>query len=315
MAASTVARNQQDVDQMSKKDRLWDSLSYTYGRQTDQSNESFNKAITQQDRNLLQRGMQRSSYGMQTLGDLQNQKIKAQNDIGYAKIADYENRLFQLEQQEKADEQWERQFAEGQRQFNEQMGFQQSEAERNQRNTEWTQAFQQSEAARDQANTVWNQNFQQGQADREQGNWEKQFAFSQEQWNTQKEQWDKEFGYQQMSDDQKLSYNYVAQIIANGNDPSDDLLKRAGLSREDANAMKAQAQSGGGGGGTPAWKKYGFPNKEAYDAYLKQYGQNPPPGSSEGTFFAELYGGIIGNAGAKQAALGAKTTLEKKKDE
>ena len=132
--AQTEAQTKEDVDLMEKKQRLWDSLSYSYGKQLEQSDASYNKAISQQDRALLGRGMQRSSYGMQTLGSLQNQKVKAQNDIGYAQIADYENRLYQLERDDVADKQWERSFAENQRQFNENLGFQKSEAERAQKN-------------------------------------------------------------------------------------------------------------------------------------------------------------------------------------
>ena len=117
------------VDAQDAKDRLWDSLTYSYDRKRQKSDEAYDKAFSQQDRHALSRGMQRSSYNAQTLANLQNQKVEAANDIESEKIADYENRLNEMERQEKADEQWERQFAEGQRQFEEQMAFSREQAQ------------------------------------------------------------------------------------------------------------------------------------------------------------------------------------------
>jgi hypothetical protein len=65
--------------------------------------------------------MQRSSLAGQTLANLDKQKIDALDDNESALIADYENRLTQAEQQDAENERWEKQFAEGQRQFNEGM--------------------------------------------------------------------------------------------------------------------------------------------------------------------------------------------------
>ena len=109
--ASTTAKNRQDVDQMSRKDRLYDSLSYSYGKQQEASDRSYDKAISQQDNAMLSRGMQRSSYAGAIRGNLLDQKVNAQNEIGSAMIADYENRLTQLEQQDIENAFRERQFA------------------------------------------------------------------------------------------------------------------------------------------------------------------------------------------------------------
>lgn len=70
----------------------------------------------------------------------------------------------------------------------------------------------------------------------------------------QSEEYDRNREYQQFAEsirqsDQQVAYNYVSQILAQGKDPSDDLLARAGLSRQDANAIKVQVATGGGGGG------------------------------------------------------------------
>lgn len=137
---ATVAQNKQDVENMTRKDRLWDSLNHAYGQQREESNRSYDQAISQADRRALSRGMQRSSYNNAVLSNLSNQKIKAQENSWNNQIADYENRLGQLESEEAEADRWERQFA----------------------------------ANRE--DTAWNQNFQITQADRAADQWERQFA-------------------------------------------------------------------------------------------------------------------------------------------
>ena len=95
--ATTTAKNRKDVDNMTAEERAWDSLNYSYGKKRESSDKSYNKAISQQDRTMQRRGMGRSSYGMQTLAGLQNEKNKAANDIYSEQIADYENRRYQIE--------------------------------------------------------------------------------------------------------------------------------------------------------------------------------------------------------------------------
>lgn len=137
---ATVARTKQDVDNMTKQDRLWDSLNHAYGQQRESSDKSFDRAYSQADRQALSRGMQRSSYNAQNLANINQQKIEAQNNIWNNQIADYENRLGALESEEAEAERWERQF----------------EANR--------------------ADVAWNQNFQQGQADLAAQQWEREFT-------------------------------------------------------------------------------------------------------------------------------------------
>ena len=62
----------------------------------------------------------------------------------------------------------------------------------------------------------------------------------------QKRQWDQKYEYDKMSDQQKYAYNYVTAILEKGQMPSDDLLKAAGISKEDAKKMMKQVSSGGG---------------------------------------------------------------------
>ena len=51
---ATVARTKQDVDNMTKQERLWDSLNHAYGQQREASDRSFDKAYSQADRQALQ---------------------------------------------------------------------------------------------------------------------------------------------------------------------------------------------------------------------------------------------------------------------
>ena len=72
-------------------------------------------------------------------------------------------------------------------------------------------------------------------------------------------QFNESLDWDKMSEAQKYAAEYCRQILAQGNMPSEDLLKAAGLSSADAQAMMTPAQvvvSGGGGGGTGGSKTY-----------------------------------------------------------
>lgn len=111
---------------------LWDSLSYSYGKKQEESDKAYDKAIAQQNNEMLSRGMGRSSYALQSSANLRNEQVKASNDIYNALIADYQNRM-----SEERDKQWqrdyqERQLEETRRQFDEQLAHQTSEREASQ---------------------------------------------------------------------------------------------------------------------------------------------------------------------------------------
>lgn len=76
---------------------------------------------------------------------------------------------------------------------------------------------------------------------------------------------------EQENADRQIASNWLNAIIAAGGTPSDDLLRRAGISRSDAMAMIQQPKSSGGGssGGTP--KPSGLEGEET----------ETPPASSE----------------------------------
>lgn len=107
---NTLAKSQSDVDAMSGRDRLWQALDYGYGIQRRASDESYAQAISQQDRAALSRGMQRSSYNAATTANLRNKQVQAQNDIYGSQIAAYAQGLQTLEEQERQQGNWEKEF-------------------------------------------------------------------------------------------------------------------------------------------------------------------------------------------------------------
>lgn len=272
--ATTTARTKSDVDNMTARDRLWDSLNYSYGKKRENSDEQFRQAYSQADRQMLSRGMQRSSYGAQTLANLDKQRVDAQNGIYDNQIADYENRLYQLERDEKADDQWERQFAEGQRQYNENLGFQRERAAA--QDNQWQQSFNYQQGRDAEADRQWQKAFDAQQAQQAEANrqWQQTFNYQQSRDTVSDQQWQKAFDQSNTNTDRQLAAGYVQQIIAMGNDPTDDLLARAGLSRADANAMKAAMLEGGGWGGG----SYGGGGSSSN----KSTTPTPPPASDSG---------------------------------
>lgn len=216
---------------MDKRARAWDSLSYSYGNMAEQSNANYAKQISQQNNSMLARGMQRSSYAGQIEAGLRSAQVKAANDIEAQKIAAYEERLGQIEQQEQEQANWEAQFNENKRQFDENLGLQKEQFAETKEQNAWNRTFQESESAREQSNT------------------DRAYELQREQMSIQQEQWKAEFDFNSKTQEQQYYANFVMSSIQAGNDPTDEMLAKAGLSRADANSMKAQVSSGGGGGG------------------------------------------------------------------
>ena len=137
--ATTTAKTRQDVDNMTRADRLYDSLNYTYGKKGEMLEQQYDKAFSQADRQALGRGMQRSSYNNQVLANINKQKIDALNDNQSAFIADYENRLGDIEEKEWEQNFQEKQFAENQRQFDTGLAWQKEQATT--ANNQWEMEF------------------------------------------------------------------------------------------------------------------------------------------------------------------------------
>lgn len=128
--ATTTAKIRGEADRMSAADRLWDSLNYSYGKKGESIGKEYDRLYSQTDNQMLGRGMQRSSYGAQTLANIGQRRAEALADNQAALIADYESRLLQAEQQDEANRQWEAQFQ-----------FQQEQADLAQQN--WEKEFEQ----------------------------------------------------------------------------------------------------------------------------------------------------------------------------
>ena len=184
--ATTTAKTKKDVDEMTARERLYDSLNYSYGKKGENISKEYDKAYSQADRQALSRGMQRSSYNNQVLANLNQQKIDALDNNESQMIADYENRLGELEQQEKANEQWERQFAESQRQYNESLAYQKERA--NVADTQWNQQFQYQQSRDTVADQQW-----QKQYDEQLRQFNENMAYQKERANVSDQQWEKQY--------------------------------------------------------------------------------------------------------------------------
>lgn len=364
------ATTAEDVNNQDARTRLWQSLSYGYNNQLKQSNKAYDQAYSQANRQALKTGMQRSSYTNQMLANLDQQRIEANNNILSAQIADYQNRIGEIENQEKEDERWERQFAETQKQNEWNRTFQEKQADQSQTNwlkeyeanrsdTTWNQQFQESQAKYQQEQDNLNRAFQKEQFEygktqdelanalqREQFEHTKeqdavanayqqalfgyqkeqdavnqafqqeQFAYTKEkdavsqafaekQLQIQQDQFREEYEYKRMSDAQQYAFNAILTAAANGGDVSDDLLKQAGLSRQDYNAMKAQTQTSTGGyyGGGKKSSKGG----EDTDTTGNSSGV-PLMHETMADFYNELFGGDS-SAKVNTGAVGTKTGL------
>ena len=250
------AQTAEDVNAQDSRSRLWQSLDYSYGRQRENTEKSFNQAISNADNRALSRGMGRSSYNMQTLANLDTERAKALTDIDAAQIADYQNRITQLEQQEKEDERWERQFAANREDAAWNKDFQQKQFDT--QSQQWQMSFD-----ADRADTAWSQAFQTRQYDDSRADTAWQQDFSERQFQAQNDQWREQFDYSKMTNDQQNAFNVIATAATNGKDVTDALLKQAGISRKDYNAMKkGAAKSGGGRGGNPPPPPEENPNPE-----------------------------------------------------
>lgn len=96
-----AAQQQQERNDLSLSQQK-DALQATYDKQREQMQKEYNKAYSQTDRQILSRGMQRSSYGAQTLANLSAEGAKAQGDISDAQTKaanDIAAQRAQLEQQ------------------------------------------------------------------------------------------------------------------------------------------------------------------------------------------------------------------------
>lgn len=168
----------------------------SYAQQQEESAKQYRQAYSQVDREILRRGMQRSSYGAQRLANVNLEQAEAAQKIQDAQAGAEGNLDAQIAQLQGQLADTLAGYDAGQAgdvmaRYNE---LQSEEYDRAREAAQYAESIRQS--------------------------------------------------------DQQLAYSYVTSILAAGKDPSDDLLNRAGLSRQDANLLKKEtAVTGGGGGG------------------------------------------------------------------
>lgn len=118
-AAASKAQAEEAAQRLEEqKQNLWDSLEYSYGKKIEQSNKQYNQAKNTADLQAQKRGMGRSSYNQQIMANYDRDAAEAANDIRSEMIADYQNRLVDLEKTNAENDYKERQLAESIRQFN-----------------------------------------------------------------------------------------------------------------------------------------------------------------------------------------------------
>ena len=105
------AQTVNDVLNQDTYTRGYQSVMYPYMQQIEKSNKAYDKEIANSDMRALARGMQRSSYNIATQANLGKEKVNAANEIANTGIAAFQNWMNQQEQQEKENERWEREFA------------------------------------------------------------------------------------------------------------------------------------------------------------------------------------------------------------
>lgn len=230
------ATNQAEVDAQDSRTRLWQSMDTTYGAARDEIGRQFDQARVNADNQALSRGMQRSSYNNATLANLDTQRARAIENNYSQQIADYQNRLFDIEQAEQQQANW------------------QAEFDANQAQQAWSNQMAEQQWAAQQSQQEW------------------QNAFSQQQFEAQQNQWREEFDYNKMSAKQQIAFNVIMNALESGDNVSDELLAQAGISRQDYNQMKATPRPSGGGGRT---KKPANPeNPEAAGEEQQQNGES-----------------------------------------
>jgi len=302
-----MAVQKKEIDEMTPQERLWSSLDYSYGEQREDSRKTYARAKSEADRRALSRGMQRSLLNEQVQANLEHQSAEALNRIYAAQNAAYAAGLNQLEQQEADKQFRERQFAETQAQNAWNRSFQESEAQRaaeqfnlqfnaSREDAEFNKNMQEQQFAANQDQTLWQRGFQESEAQRAADQFERQFSASredaefnknlqQQQFAAEQEQnlwlrgfqegeaqraadqFERQFGQTEKTTEQQIAMGYVQTALANGQIPGDDLLARAGLTREDAQLMVKKTYSGGGTVVKKPWDQLGLTEAQ-YNAML-----------------------------------------------
>ena len=211
-------------------------LQETYDRQRKQSAENYQQAISQHDRNLVNKGMQRSSYGAATRANIAIKGNEAQDEIGRNQAAQEGNigaqraqnqqqlaqKLAQYDVSQKndalayEDQLRDREYGRQQDANNAHNSLalniaqlQSQQEQRAEQNAQWQKQFDASQEQRAEQNAQWQKQFDASQEQRAEQNaqWQKQFDANQSQWSDQKAQWQQQFAFDQSKwNDQKAQW-------------------------------------------------------------------------------------------------------------
>ena len=101
VTAQKQAKSKKQVDAQDSRTRIWQSLSTTYNKRKEDSNQQYDLNRNAADRAALQRGMGRSSYNLATMANIDTEKARAADQIDKELIADYQSRINDLDAQER----------------------------------------------------------------------------------------------------------------------------------------------------------------------------------------------------------------------
>ena len=258
----TSAKQKYDREKLSLENQKA-GLGASYDKQREEAKRQNLQSYSQADRQMLSRGMQRSSYGAATLANISLEGERTQNNISEQQRTAEGNIDAQIQQ-------YEAQLADALASYD----------------------TQQAADIQARLNELKAEEYDRK---REAAQYEQSLLAQQEQMNLEKEKFD----YTKTSDDRQIAYGIATAILANGGDPSDDVLARAGLSRADANAMKAQAAEATESvvGGTYTPKPTPTPEeKPNYDEYKKNLETKKQEKAKEQSINGKVVKGGTGNS-------------------
>ena len=241
-------------------------------------------------------------------------KSKDERDFDYEKSKD--QRDFDYEKSKD-----ERDFAEKQRQYDEDNKYRYEQfkwqKDTDQRDFDYQKQQDEINNAFKDMQFKWQQATDQRDFDEQKRQYEQNFAES-------RRQWDAEFEYNAMSDEKKYAYEYAMNILQNGQMPSADILKQAGLSETDAKKMMLIADAGGSGTTSSGKKTYytdmdgNYYEVDANGQYKRVDSKSVKDSdyvdpSKKGDIMAQGIGNTLGNL--FNSGVNAISGLFKKKDE
>ena len=260
------------------------ALDKAYSKQMEQSAQNYRMAGSQADRNLLKRGMQRSSYGASTLGNIAISGNKAQDEIMGTK----NQQLGNIEQQRTL---LARQLADQLRQYSasqqsdilaymdelESQDYDRGTQSQQYNNSLASQIYQfgQQENQFNEGIRQFNEQMtaQQKQANQSQENWLKQFEQSANQFDESMAEQIRQYNAGLSMDEKKLSMSaeqFEKNLSANQSQFQQSLAldqqKLAESIRQFETQASSESSSGSSSGGTLAhWAKLGYPSQAAYN--------------------------------------------------